>query len=241
MDGRSRLILLPGLDGTGELFAPLLHYVPRQIEPMQVRYPVTGDQRYDALLSSLEAMLPDGDPAIVMAESFSSPLAVRYAARHVDSVRALVLCAGFVRAPVSSLTLQLAMFLVGLRPPRWAVRKYLVGAGATAELTDAVRSAIAQTPVGVLRARLRAIGTVDCRADLAACRLPLMLLLPSEDRLLNARSAREILRVGSRARVEVIDGPHLLAQRCPREVWSSIARFLNELDLHGELDEHEQR
>ena len=139
MTRRWRLILLPGLDGTGELFSPLLHYIPKEFESMPVRYPVTGDQDYDALLNWLEAEHPAVGPTIVMAESFSSPLAVRYAARHPDAVRALVVCAGFLRAPANGMALALATLLIGMRPPLWAVRRYLVGADAPAELIDAVR------------------------------------------------------------------------------------------------------
>ena len=200
-------------------------------ESMPVRYPVTGDPDYDALLNWLEAEHPAVGPTIVMAESFSSPLAVRYAARHPDAVRALVVCAGFLRAPANGMALALATLLIGMRPPLWAVRRYLVGADAPAELIDAVRCAIAQTPARVLRARLRAISPVDCRPALAACRTPLLLLSASADRLRDARSTRdETLRARPDVQVQVIDGPHLLAQRCPGEVWSVTERFLNGLD-----------
>ena len=74
---RPRLVLLPGLDGTGLLFEPLLRALPKEIEATVIRYP--GDQRlsYDELLEFLRDQLPRDTPFILLGESFSGPLAIR--------------------------------------------------------------------------------------------------------------------------------------------------------------------
>ena len=36
------LVLLPGMDGTGDLFAPLLSALPPALRTIVVRYPATG-------------------------------------------------------------------------------------------------------------------------------------------------------------------------------------------------------
>ena len=43
------LVLLPGLDGTGEQFEPLLRELPASLTPIVVRYPTDRVLGYDAL------------------------------------------------------------------------------------------------------------------------------------------------------------------------------------------------
>ena len=67
-----QLILLPGLDSTGNLFRQFIHALPPDLETQVVCYPATGDQRYATLLDYVRHRLPLTHPS---AESFSGPLA----------------------------------------------------------------------------------------------------------------------------------------------------------------------
>jgi len=51
----TRLVLLPGMDGTGILFEPLLNVLPREWEPIVVRYPPDEARGYDELLEVVKA------------------------------------------------------------------------------------------------------------------------------------------------------------------------------------------
>ena len=77
---RLTLLLLPGMDGTGELFAEFVKLLPSWIEPRVVSYPRDRRLSYDQLLPILESALPSNKPFVILAESFSTPLAVRFAA-----------------------------------------------------------------------------------------------------------------------------------------------------------------
>jgi pimeloyl-ACP methyl ester carboxylesterase len=83
------LILLPGLDGTGLLFQPLVAALPEMIKSIVVGYP--GDQplNYEQLLPQVMDALPRSDPFIILGESFSGPLAMMAAAKRPDGRRAL--------------------------------------------------------------------------------------------------------------------------------------------------------
>ena len=93
-----KVVLLPGLDGTGRLFAPLLRALPG-LEPIVVSYPCREVLDVQGLLHVIEGALPT-EPYILVAESFSGPLAVRVAARRPLGLRGLVLVASFVRSPL---------------------------------------------------------------------------------------------------------------------------------------------
>jgi len=77
---RLTLLLLPGMDGTGELFADFITLLPSWIEPCVVSYPRDRRLSYDQLLPILKSALPSDEPFVILAESFSTPLAVMFAA-----------------------------------------------------------------------------------------------------------------------------------------------------------------
>ena len=70
------LLLLPGMDGTGRLFGPLLRALPPALSPVVVAYPVDQPYGYAELLPLVEAAAPAGAEFVVLGESFSGPLAL---------------------------------------------------------------------------------------------------------------------------------------------------------------------
>jgi pimeloyl-[acyl-carrier protein] methyl ester esterase len=63
----STLVLLPGMDGSGELFAPLLKELPAWLETRVVRYP-SQPMRYPELLDVVIRALPTDRPYCLLAE-----------------------------------------------------------------------------------------------------------------------------------------------------------------------------
>src|SRR3982751_5682640 len=129
----STIALLPGLDGTGDLFGPLLEVIPPGLPTRVVAYPVDRALSYPDLLRVVEAQLQKEADLVLVAESFSGPLALRYAAAHPGRVSAVVLCASFVGSPVPR---WLRMFCTPLvfrfPPPAAALRWFMIGRDAPA-------------------------------------------------------------------------------------------------------------
>jgi pimeloyl-ACP methyl ester carboxylesterase len=94
------IVLLPGLDGTGELFRPLLAHLPPALQPIIVRYPGNEQLGYDVLLERVLGALPARERFIILGESFSGPLALMAADTRPAGLEAIVLCATFVRSPL---------------------------------------------------------------------------------------------------------------------------------------------
>ena len=66
-----RLVLLPGMDGTGILFEPLLEALPQAWEAEVVQYPPDKALGYEALLDIVERAIPIDGPFVLVGESFS--------------------------------------------------------------------------------------------------------------------------------------------------------------------------
>ena len=94
------LLLLPGLDGSGVMFRPLLSHLPKEIRPIVVSYPPGEMLSYDELLPRVLAAIPDDLPFVLLGESFSGPLAIMAAAKCPPGLIGMILCATFVRNPV---------------------------------------------------------------------------------------------------------------------------------------------
>jgi pimeloyl-[acyl-carrier protein] methyl ester esterase len=124
------VILLPGMDGTGELFAPFLAAAKGDFKTVVVKYPTTKPLAYAELTSLVESQLPTGEPFVLLAESFSGPIAVSVARRKPNGLTGLVLCAAFVRNPRPSLSYFIPLLgLISLRtiPLAFSVLSFLVG------------------------------------------------------------------------------------------------------------------
>jgi pimeloyl-[acyl-carrier protein] methyl ester esterase len=65
---RFTVLLLPGMDGTGDLFADFVRLLPDWIEPRVVNYPRDQELSYDQLLPILKSALPSDKPYFILAE-----------------------------------------------------------------------------------------------------------------------------------------------------------------------------
>lgn len=210
------LVLLPGMDGTGELFAPLRQAMGGGLETIVVRYPDLP-MDYAAHADVARANLPKDRPYVVLGESFSGPVAVMLAAEHPEGLRGYVLCASFVTCP--RVILKVLRPVLGLLPrPRASsslAESLLMGRSASAELRSAFARALSQVSAAALTARLKAMATVDVRAQLAAVRLPGLYLRAAADRLVPAACSKRFARIAPGARVVDVQGPHFLLQTNP--------------------------
>jgi hypothetical protein len=194
----TRFVLLPGLDGTGLLFRPLLAYLDAEV----VSYPCDVALGYDELMELIAPRLV-ADCTLV-AESFSGPLAVRLAERGL--ARALVLVNSFLTNPAP----WLPSWLVRWRPPDWAMSPVLLGLGAPAELGSALRHAVGLVSTPVLVARIREVLQVDVRPEFSRLSLPIRCLAARQDWLVRPRYPPAVP-------ITWMHGPHLLLQRHPEE------------------------
>ncbi|MBN8613927.1 MAG: alpha/beta fold hydrolase [Deltaproteobacteria bacterium] len=206
--------LLPGMDGTGRLYAPLLDALGDDGRACRV-FEHGDAASYDALLDRLPSPTT---PTVVVGESFGGPLAIRLASRHADLVRHVILIASFARAPRPFLRVASLGARMLPTPPSWAIELAMLGQGADAALTQAVREAIRSVPPRTTAARVASLASLDVRATVASTSTPVTALVATLDRLVPRALAEEPALLAPRGRVIAIEGPHLLAQARPREV-----------------------
>jgi len=96
----TKLILMPGMDGTGQLFAPFLDALGDSMESCVLRYPTDEPLGYSELLPRIRTELPQSGSFVLLGESFSGPLTVMLAAEEPAGLRGVILCASFATNPI---------------------------------------------------------------------------------------------------------------------------------------------
>lgn len=146
---RTRVVLLPGMDGTGTLFESLLRTRPPGIAAQVIAYP-TDVGAISTLVEHVLERLPTETPYVLVAESFSGPVALQVAARGPSALRGVILCATFVASP-------LRWFPATLVP---AVRGVLFRTAPSLVLEAALLGAYAPPPEGGTPSRAHPCGSV---------------------------------------------------------------------------------
>ena len=221
------LVLLPGMDGTGRLFAPFVDALGDALPTVIVRYPVTGEQSYARLTEHAAQALPPDGPLLLLGESFSGPIAVSLAARLSERVAALALCCSFVSnpRPGAGALMALAGRLPLPSPPRLIASRALLGPFETPALRLALAEALAEVPAAVLARRLREVARVDMTAALRGLSVPLLYLQALQDRVVPPAAAARIQAAYPATRIEAVRGPHCLLQASPETTAHAIIAF----------------
>jgi pimeloyl-ACP methyl ester carboxylesterase len=222
------MILMPGFDGTGELFSPLTAALSPHYRPTVIRY--RNERTFDDFVATVSAALPEHG-AILIAESFSGPIALALMARHPEKVQCAVLCATFVESPFHALT-KLARFvppaLFGLNiAHRAMLRRFCVDDRCDPALMDQALAAIKSMPVQAIVTRLNVLADLRVRSLCRDIRTPILILRATSDRLVSQSHYTQLIDALPGAAVKDVEGPHLLVQSRPQECARLIDEFVS--------------
>lgn len=224
-----KLVLLPGMDGTGELFEPLLEALGDRRNALVISYPTDRVLGYEELSTIVRNALPIDEPYVVLAESFSGPIAIMLAAEQHRMLKGLILCCTFARNPRPFWKWSGAFLPAAARVPTALISLPLLGRFSTATLRTALAKAVAQVSPVVLRERLHAVMGVDVSAMVRRVTVPSLYLRASQDRVVPANASAHIKALLPATEVQQIDAPHCLLQAAPNEAARVISSFMREL------------
>lgn len=217
------VLVLPGMDGTGELVTALVERL-REKRPVKiVSYPTDEPIAYDDLVTFVGARVPQ-DRFVLVAESFSGPVAIEIAAVS-SSVAGLVLASSFVRHPAPP---WIAAF-AGMLSPSWLPKRLaasmLMGSLSTRELQVRLAHALASVSDATLSARIAAALSVDKRARLREVASPILCLYGKRDRIVGKRQWAEINAIQPESQVRWFDAPHMLLETRADQAAEAVNAF----------------
>lgn len=217
------------MDGTSELFAPFVAALPKDFEPISIHYPADRFLSYAQLEILLQSACPASESFFLIAESFSCPLAIQYAAEKPQMLKALILCSGFSTSPIRHWRWVISLFApiaFRIRIPKFAIRRWLIGSDSPVSLASMAQAAISSVAPDVLCRRLQAVIACDVRAAASQIAVPVLYIRANQDRLVRINSVEELQLITPRFSVAVLDGPHLILQSKPQQAIKEVVQFL---------------
>jgi pimeloyl-ACP methyl ester carboxylesterase len=226
-----KLVLLPGLDGTGELFSDFIQALTG-LDPLVIAYPADREMDYAGHEQHARERLPQDKPFVLLGESFSGPIAISIAASPPAQLRGIILCCSFAANPLpmfGPLSRLIARF-PAMKIPSALFAPLLYGGHATPAVRRAHARAMSRVQAATLRARVAAVLAADYRSQLRKIEVPLLYLLATADRLIPRSALRSIEAIRPDVQVAEFDAPHFLLQTRAEQAALRVRSFLDQLE-----------
>lgn len=223
----SKLVLLPGLDGSGELFAPLLSFL-QHFECQIISLPNTTNQNYQFLAEYVLTQLPKDD-FILLAESFSGPIAILLSQQRNKNLKGIILVATFISPPRKHLVLLTKILPIKILlslPFGCYLYSYLFFDN-NLNLFKLLKQTINTIPTKILKQRLNSIQSLgNLKKLLSISSTPALYIQPISDLFVSNNKYHEISKYYDNITLKKIDGSHFIAQVRPRECSAIISEFM---------------
>lgn len=211
-----KLVLLPGLDGTGNLFHPLLKALPKNLETIVISYPETK-LGYNELVDFVSGQLPNEDYVLV-GESFSGNIAYQIVRSKPQNLKSVIFVASFVSNPrpfLLKLFNFLPSFLLSIQPPKLIVKLFMLGFSSKQSSVELFLETVKQVPSEVLSFRLKEIGRLQLYEE--TCEVEAIYLQATNDYLVPSKALKDFERIFSNLSVVKVKGSHFILQSEPLE------------------------
>lgn len=221
---KTKLLLLPGMDGSGELFDWLIPFLEDNFEIHNICYPKDIDQSYDNLTCWLYEIIKD-EEVFVLGESFSGPIAITLAAKSNSKIKGLILVSSFANPPISPIMLRLVSLINFEYIPFFMKKLALLGFKRIFGTKEKFKLVMHQVAPELISSRIMEVA--NCSKYLAQTKidLPLLILEPEIDLFSNSQSI--IQRCVSKRNLvyKSVKSPHMLLQTNPEFAANEIIAF----------------
>jgi len=223
------LVLLPGLDGTGNLFDPLKSNLHDWVKPIVVSYLKDKPYGYQSLKTIVSNALPINTDFVILGESFSGPLAVMVAGEKPRGLKGIILCASFVRNPFKLIPSWFSLLSISPIYKLWPATiklRTIFGNGKYRRLADMALDSIKSVKPNVIARRVKAILNVNVEKDLAKIDVPMLYLASQKDHLIKKHNVVGIKKIRRELIVTEINTQHFILQLEPKKSADEIEIFI---------------
>ena len=223
------LVFMPGMDGTGLSAEPLMKLIPPDVAFTIVRYPTDKLLSFEETVECAAKQFPPGIPPVVVAESFSGPVAIKLIASGCVQAKYLILCATFAKSPHPLLLkLSRSLGITSLIKPEMPKLffKVFLGKGFAKSLAPMWQRVHATVPARVLDHRLGIINRIDVTAWLDKLLIPCLYLQATEDRVVPSSCLSSFIKYIPNLEIRRIKGPHFILQAQPLACLTAIEEFM---------------
>lgn len=231
-----KLVLLPGLDGTGKLFAPLIKALPNSIDVQVIAYSLNKKQSYNELIEYVKQNLPKED-FVLLAESFSGPIAYQVALSKPKGLKSLILVATFLENPRPFLLKFIPNSRVFALPiPTVLSKIFFLGFSVKSKIIELFNESIKMVSPSVIEYRLKEI--TQLKPSTQKIKIKATYIQASNDKLVPSKSLKDWQKVCDDIAVFKVKGEHFILQANPikcAEVIIEAVRPITKFTADGKL------
>jgi len=223
------IVLLPGLDGTGELFSRFEKALSGAHEVKTIVYPFKEGLGYEVLTEYVHDVLPTEQAFVLLGESFSGPIAVTVAAGKVPNLKGLILVNTFLENP-RPLLLKFMDFIpdrLVFEPPKAILQWLLKNAEQGAVDAEELRSTISSLSPSLVRTRLSSVAKVAVHAQASKVDVPVCILRSERDAAISQRIASQVIQTFKKSTVQKFNTNHFLLQSMPNQAAQVVEEFIH--------------
>jgi len=222
-----KIILLPGLDGTGSLFDELIKSLGEESEVEVISYEDISGQSFIDQAKEIAMRVTDMD-VLLVGESYSGRVAYELNQLLGSRVRAIVFIASFISSP-SFLSKFAGLLPVALLKPN-SMSTYLLkvigfNGKATQQQINSVFNSLKMANRSKLKARLNNIAALSNPANTINCHVTY--IRPTRDLLVSNRSVNNLKSLCSNFHITSVSGGHFIAQSAPAACAKVISNAAN--------------
>ncbi len=222
-----KIVLLPGMDGTGDLFKYLLSHL-EPYDTQVIPLPQSGSQDYTTLINYLKTRLPNED-YILIAESFSGALATKLINEDIHQPKKIIFVATFLTPPnpiLLSIAKKLPLKTLAKLPLSQYFQKQLfIGESAEQDLVELFQDILNKISAEVLSDRIKSMQSLSINNPTRD--IPCLYIQASSDRLVSSNKYNEFKKYFSNIELIQFEGPHFILQTKPKECADVIAEFIS--------------
>lgn len=225
----TKLVLLPGMDGTGKLLQPLADALGDGIETQVLHYPAHEKLTYPELIARVAEQIPhDGTEFVLLAESFAGPIGLTLAQQRHPGLRGLILAVTFAIPPrkqLIGLTRLLPLpWLLSQPVPCWIAGRVMMGPNPPQERLDTLCAVMKEMDPEVIASRLEEVR--DLELDPRAIDIPVMYIQGTDDLLLPTSTVEEVKQFVRNLTVHRLEGGHLVLETQTDRAAELVSDFL---------------
>lgn len=227
--GGPELVFMPGLDGTGLSYGPLGDAMPPDVSLTVIEYPADRELSFEEMVDIAYEQIPHDRPVVLIAESFSGPIAIHMAASLPCRVAGIVFCATFMKFQRRFLMTiaRLVPLKRLLMPPVPGFVLYVLCSerAALKKLSPLFRTIEKRLNPAVLTHRIRMLNEIDVIEESRLITVPCCYIQALQDRLVSRKSVRLFRENLRDITIKEVNGPHAILQSRPDECAVIIMEF----------------
>jgi len=228
-----KILVLPGMDGTGKLLGDFVKQLEVTHETTAINYPNDTSLSYTELCDLVRQDCPKNEDYILIAESFSGPIATYIARKAALNLKAVILVASFIQRPIQlpSFSYKILDKLPIFSPKMIRLaRPFTFGKCGSAAHQAQLLKAIQHVSKDVMLSRIRQIMHVDVRDEFSNIKIPLLYIRPQSDKLVRPKMADIMKKLNPNLTIVDVEGPHFILQTHPEKCAYFVKRFLRDLN-----------